>query len=73
MASCKRSKTLVSLVSLCSVAALGGCADYLNHWDSVAFRAGDAVEANTAIQVVDPFPPYADNNNIPTEVFDSPL
>ena len=63
MAFCSRNKAFAALAAL---ATLGGCADYLNNWDAVSFRAGDAKEANSAIHVVHPFPPYADNTNIPT-------
>lgn len=40
-------------------AALSGCADYLNNWDTVSFRTGDSTDANTAIQAIDPRPDSA--------------
>lgn len=36
-----------------------GCSDYLNNWDTVSFRAGDASYANSAIQQIDPRPSSA--------------
>jgi hypothetical protein len=44
--------------------ALSGCADYMNHRDSVTLAAGNAPEANIAIQTVNPFPPEAWNTKI---------
>ncbi|MBJ3763656.1 hypothetical protein ILP92_12940 [Maribius pontilimi] len=37
---------------------LSGCgsADYLNHWDTVSFRGGNAHMANTGIQTIEAFP-----------------
>lgn len=55
-----RSKRVVLLCLL--AAALSGCADYLNRRDSVSARAGDAVEANLAIQTINPQPPAAFRN-----------
>lgn len=46
-----RTLLLLSLASL----ALGGCADYLNHRDTVSFGAGDAVAWNRAAHEVDPW------------------
>lgn len=51
------------VVLLCAVAALlSGCADYMNHRDSVSARAGNAVEGNLAIQTINPQPPAAYKN-----------
>ena len=36
-----------------------GCSDYLNNWDTVSYRAGDASYANSAIQQIDPRPSSA--------------
>ena len=53
----------VPAVLLCLLAAaLSGCADYLNRRDTVSARAGDAVDANLAIQTINPQPPAAFNN-----------
>ena len=43
---------------------LSACADYMNHWDTVTIGAGNAKEANAAIQGVDPFPPTAGDTKI---------
>ena len=51
------------LVLLCVMAAfLSGCADYMNRRDSVSARAGNAVDANLAIQTINPQPPAAFKN-----------
>ncbi len=41
-----------------------GCADYLNHHDTVALRAGDAQNWNKVAQTTDPWPPYVKNTDI---------
>lgn len=56
MRSSRRNKAIALLVALVGVS---GCADYLNHRDSVSLRAGDAVEANSAIHIINPSPPGA--------------
>ncbi len=58
--------SLVPIKILGVVAAVGvaGCADYLNHHDTVTLRAGDAKNWNKAIQTRDPWPPYVKNTDI---------
>jgi hypothetical protein len=43
-------------VLLAAALSAGGCADYLNHRDTVALASGDAVNANGAIETIDPWP-----------------
>ncbi|MDX5412147.1 MAG: hypothetical protein LPK02_03790 [Rhodobacterales bacterium] len=57
----KRNKALACALLASS---LTGCADYLNHRDSVTLGAGNAPEANTAIHTINPFPPEAANTTI---------
>ena len=52
MASSRRSKRLV--VGLLLAASLSGCVDYMNNWDRVSSRSGNAMEANTAIMGIEP-------------------
>jgi hypothetical protein len=54
-----------------SVAAIGigtwlaGCSDiYLDHRETVALSGGDAIAANEATQMVDPWPPHSGDKNI---------
>lgn len=56
MRSSTRSKALALLLV---VGGLSGCADYLNRRDTVSVRAGDAVEGNSAIHIINPAPPGA--------------
>lgn len=50
---------------LCGTALLlTGCADYMNHRDTITFGAGNAMEANKAIHVVNPFNPQSYNTKI---------
>jgi hypothetical protein len=44
--------------------ALAGCADYMNHRDSVTLAAGNAPETNLAVHTINPFPPAAWNTTI---------
>ncbi|MBB4188512.1 hypothetical protein GGE07_005191 [Sinorhizobium terangae] len=48
-----------------AAALLSGCADYMNHRDSVTFGLGNAVEANKGIHIQNPFPRAAQNTQIP--------
>ena len=59
-----RSKTrLAAAVAL--AASLGACSDlYMDRRDTIALSAGDAIAANKAEQVVDPWPAASGNKNI---------
>lgn len=61
MRSSRSSKILAVLIF---VSPLAGCADYLNHGDTITFGAGDAAEANTAIQTIYPFPNNVSNTDV---------
>lgn len=53
------------LLICCGAAALlSGCADYLNHRDTITFGAGNAMEANKAIHIAQPFNPQSQNTRI---------
>ena len=43
---------------------LAGCADYMNHRDSVTLGAGNAVEGNIGLHTIDPFPADAYDTDI---------
>jgi hypothetical protein len=52
-----RRSTTPTLLVLAFVATLGGCADiYYDRRDAVAFRTGDAIEANKVAHIIDPWP-----------------
>jgi hypothetical protein len=55
-----------AFIAVLSLLALSACADYQNHRDTVTLGAGDAPEANLAIQTVNPFPPNAGQTHIDT-------
>lgn len=61
MLSSRNSKLVILLAC---VAAVSGCADYLNRRDSITLGAGNSIEANTAIQTIDPFPDNASDTQI---------
>jgi hypothetical protein len=44
--------------------AVAGCADYLNHNDTVTAAAGNAVAHNKVVHITDPWPPAAANTRI---------
>lgn len=56
----RNSRLATILVLFAATVSAGGCADYLNHRDTVALAAGDAVNANSAIETIDPWPRAAD-------------
>jgi hypothetical protein len=59
-----RNKSLVLVLG--GAMLLGGCTDmYLDRRDTVSFGAGDAVAVNKVAHMVDPWPIYAGNRNIP--------
>jgi hypothetical protein len=52
--------------ALAGVAALGGCHDAtIARRDGVTFQAGDAVAANKAIHIIDPWPASARSARLP--------
>jgi hypothetical protein len=55
------------LLGLGASAILSGCADYLNHYDTVTLAAGDAHKHNMLLHTDDPFNPAAQNTAIPTD------
>lgn len=60
----RRIRTLTAVLALSVPAA--GCADlYFDRRDGVSLHAGDAVAANKTAQMIDPWPPYASDRNIP--------
>lgn len=58
-----KSKAFTAVLALLAVSA---CAEYQNHRDTVTLGAGNAGEANLAIQTVNPFPPNAGQTQINT-------
>jgi len=64
-----RSSKTASLSAAAAVVALAttltGCSDiYLDRRETVALNADNAVATNRIVQTIDPWPPYAANNNI---------
>jgi hypothetical protein len=52
--------------ALAGVAALSGCHDaYIARRDGVTFQVGDAVAANKAIHIIDPWPASARSARLP--------
>lgn len=62
MACLSKSKILAALGGL---VLLGACtAESTNNWDTVSFRAGDAVYGNQAIHTISPWPPNVSDTDI---------
>ncbi|ANL49094.1 hypothetical protein AMC87_PA00102 (plasmid) [Rhizobium phaseoli] len=55
------------LLVLAAAGLASGCADYMNNRDSITFGVGNAVEANKAIHIQDPFPPEAQRTQIASD------
>ncbi|WP_225248272.1 hypothetical protein [Mesorhizobium sp. J8] len=59
------SVNLRSYFAAASVVLLSGCAaDYLNNYDTMTLASGDANNANSLLQTVDPFNPNSNNTHI---------
>jgi hypothetical protein len=57
------SRAIAAAVALGVLVA--GCSDiYTDRRDTIALAGGDAVAANGIEQMVDPWPPYSNNNNL---------
>lgn len=56
-----------ALLVLAATSLVSGCADYMNHRDTITFGLGNAVEANKGIHIQDPFPRVAQNTRIATD------
>ncbi|MDK1389204.1 pilus assembly protein [Sinorhizobium sp. 8-89] len=52
---------------LAAASLLSGCADYMNHRDSITFGLGNSVEANKGIHIQEPFPRVAQNTHIASD------
>jgi outer membrane PBP1 activator LpoA protein len=63
----RRSELTRLLVPLLLSAGLSGCADYLNHYDTVTLAAGNTQKTNLLLQHKDPFNPDAVETRIPTD------
>ncbi|MCV9961702.1 pilus assembly protein [Pararhizobium sp. BT-229] len=61
----QRNKRVLLILAVASLAS--GCADYLNHRDTITFGAGNAVEANKGIHIQDPFPRVAQYTRITSD------
>ena len=48
-----RAIMLPAIVPMC---LLGGCTEYMSRGDRIGFGAGDAVAANKAVHIIDPWP-----------------
>ncbi|NRG18518.1 hypothetical protein HPQ64_12545 [Rhizobiales bacterium] len=55
-----RAGRLIAVVA--GLAALGGCADLLDHRDTITQHGGDAQRFNIAVQTIDPWPPASRRN-----------
>jgi len=44
--------------------ALAGCSEYFDRRDPIAVQGGNAVQTNTVVQMVDPWPRESSNRNI---------
>ena len=56
-----------ALPILIGIGLLSGCADYLNHYDTVTLAAGDAQKHNAMLQTKDPFNPASNDTAITTD------
>jgi hypothetical protein len=59
--------SILTVIALGSACALGGCADYLNRYDTVTLAAGDANRHNLLLQRVDNLNPVSDDTHIESD------
>lgn len=62
-----RTRWLAFAVGVVTVVGLTGCADYLNHRDTVTLAAGDAMQWNQAVHTIDPWPPQSNRTQIDSD------
>lgn len=55
---------LVTCTALAPMLALGACADYVKHSDTITASAGDAVAHNKVVHIDDPWPRASANTHI---------
>ncbi|PSJ57644.1 hypothetical protein [Pseudaminobacter soli (ex Li et al. 2025)] len=60
------SRNSALIIVAAAAALLSGCADYLNHYDTVTLAAGDAQKYNMLLHTADPFNPAARDNHFTT-------
>ena len=58
------SRIVRSLALAAILAALSGCADYLDRRDTIALSAGDAIATDKVTQMIDPWPRASADKNI---------
>jgi hypothetical protein len=58
------SRNKLSILVLAPALLLSGCADYLNHYDSMTLAAGDTQNYNLLLQTTDPFNPASRDTRI---------
>ena len=54
-----RGRPFAAVVVLAGSLALGGCDDMLARRDGISPESGNAIAANSAMQIIDPWPPVA--------------
>lgn len=62
MRSCSEQLALAAILTL----LLAGCQDNLERRETISLAAGDAIEANKAIHIIDPWPARSVDTRIPT-------
>ncbi len=60
-----RNSLLLPLLGIACL--LSGCADYLNHYDTVTLAAGEANAYNRLLHTDKPFNPASEETRIPTD------
>jgi len=60
-------KSLYKILLPTACLALAACNDNLARRDSVTMNVGDAVTSDIAVQMIDPWPRYSQDNNIPMD------
>jgi hypothetical protein len=56
--------SLIACAGLLPMLALGACADYVKHRDTITASAGDAIAHNKVVHIDDPWPRVASDTRI---------
>ena len=57
--------TLIACAGVLPLLALGACADYVKHSDTITVSAGDAIAHNKVVHIDDPWPRASGDTRIP--------
>lgn len=52
------------IIAVAAAGLLSACADYSNRWDTSSARSGNAMNHNTGVHTISPWPPHVENTDV---------